>query len=123
MSYESPTTGNEISCVMHGVEASVLADFKSIEKKLLEALAEDNFDVLGKVSHKFEPQGYTIAVLLGESHAAIHTYPEHNSIYFNLYSCRGEHDGEKTFQLFRDYINPKNIDFFERDVFVGKNVG
>lgn len=122
MYYKSPTTGNEISCVMRDISDEILLNDKMLEDRLLSALAEDEFDILGKVSHKFSPQGYTIAVLLGESHVAIHTYPEYNSLYFNLYSCRGEHDGEKTFQLFRNYINPKNIDFFERDIFVGKNV-
>lgn len=120
MYYESPTTGNEISCVMHGISAKILNDAKTLEKKLLKALKEDDFDILGKVSHNFSPQGYTIAVLLGESHTAIHTYPEHSSLYFNLYSCRGKHDGEKTFNLIKQYLNPSKIDFFGRDVFVGK---
>ena len=95
MPYNSPITGNEISCVMYGVSDEKLSDTKKLEEELVQALNEDNFDVLGRVSHKFEPQGYTIAILLAESHVTVHTYPEHNSLYFNLYSCRCKHDGEK----------------------------
>jgi hypothetical protein len=58
MSCKSPTTGNEISRVIHGIDAKIL---------------EEN------ITTRF-------------------------------------------FKIFRDYINPKNIDFFERDIFVGKNV-
>lgn len=120
MSYKSPTTGNEISCVMYGIDKKILADGDMLEEKLLQALDEDKFDVLEKVSHTFEPQGYTIAVLLAESHVAVHTYPEYNSLYFNLYSCRGEHDGERTFDIIKKYLNPSDIDFIERKIFVGK---
>lgn len=120
MYYKSPMTGNEISCVMRGICEEILTDAKTLEEKLLQALKEDNFYILGKISHNFSPQGYTIAVLLGESHTAIHTYPEHSSLYFNLYSCRGKHDGEKTFNIIKKYLNPSKIDFFERHVFVGK---
>ena len=120
MYYKSPTIGNEISCVMHGIDHKKLEDTKKLEEKLLSALSEDKFDILGEVSHEFTPQGYTIAVLLAESHVAVHTYPEYNSLYFNLYSCRGDHDGEKTYELVKKYLKPKFVDFFERKVIVKK---
>ncbi len=42
------------------------------------------------------PAGYTIAAVLAESHASIHTYPEKQSLVFVLYSCRGLMDGRRT---------------------------
>ena len=49
--------------------------------------------------------GYTGLVLLAESHASIHTYPETNTIFIDLFSCRelSETDN-KTF--LDDYLNP-----------------
>ena len=120
MYYESPAKGTEISCVMYGINSNILSNTKKLEEELIKALKEDKFDVLDKISHTFNPQGYTLEVLLADSHVAIHTYPEHNSLYFNLYSCRGEHDGEKTFEIFREYISPKDIDFLERDIIVNR---
>lgn len=120
MSYRSPTTGNEISCVMYGIDEKILENTRGLEEKLLEALNEDKFDVLEKVSHTFEPQGYTVAVLLAESHVALHTYPEYNSLYFNLYSCRGEHDGQISFDIIKKHLKPLDINFIERKIFVGK---
>jgi len=120
MSYKSPTVGNEISCVMYGIDEKILANTEKLQEKLLEALETDKFDVLGDVSHTFEPHGFTLAILLAESHVAVHTYPEYNSLYFNLYSCRGEHDGQISFDIIKKYLNPSDIDFFEREVCVSK---
>ena len=50
-------------------------------------LLKAEFEILGQVDHHFQPQGYTALWLLGESHLAIHTYPEHNTCYVELTSC------------------------------------
>lgn len=51
------------------------------------ALQAAGFEVLDKVEHFFNPQGYTVLYLLAESHLAIHTFPEHNRAYIELSSC------------------------------------
>jgi len=83
-------------------------------------LLADGFEVLGTSSNEFDPHGYTLTALLAESHATIHTYPEYDSLYFHLYSCRGIGDGIKTFEFFKDKLKPKRIDKVERRVVVGK---
>ncbi|MCZ2356645.1 MAG: S-adenosylmethionine decarboxylase [Bacteroidia bacterium] len=40
-----------------------------------------------KIKYKFEPQGKTINTTLSESHATVHTYPEHGYIYTELMTC------------------------------------
>jgi len=118
--YQSPPLGNEISCVMHGIDEGILNNSLELEKNLIEALSEDNFTILEKASHEFSPKGFTLMVLLAESHVSIHTYPEHNSLYFGLYSCRGEGDGKRTFDVFKDKIKPASIDFIQRPIKVGE---
>lgn len=46
-----------------------------------------DFEILGFMEHHFSPQGYTCIWLLGESHLAIHTYPEYAKAYIELTSC------------------------------------
>jgi len=79
---------------------------------------KDNFKILDKISHRFQPQGYTFVVLLAESHAAIHTFPEHNSLFFYLYSCRKPDDGKKTVEYLKQILKPCNIDMNERPIVV-----
>lgn len=50
-------------------------------------LQNAGFHVLRCVEHHFEPFGYTALFLLGESHFAIHTFPEENKTYIELSSC------------------------------------
>jgi S-adenosylmethionine decarboxylase proenzyme len=43
--------------------------------------------VLNAISHTFEPQGVTVLVLLAESHASIHTYPEYCFYSADVFTC------------------------------------
>ena len=54
------------------------------------ALEASGFNVLGKVEHFFNPQGWTCLYLLSESHLAIHTFPEEGKAYVELSSCVDE---------------------------------
>ena len=53
-------------------------------------LKESGFKILNFMEHFFEPQGYTAIWLLGESHFALHTFPEENKTYIELSSCNEE---------------------------------
>lgn len=56
--------------------------------RLFDKLLHDvGFNVLGTCNHYFQPQGFTQLWLLGESHFAIHTFPECNKTYIELSSC------------------------------------
>jgi len=59
-------------------------------------------------------------VLLSESHVAIHTYPEYNSIYFGLYSCKAKGHGKNTYEHFVKNLKPKDINVNMRDIIVKK---
>ena len=50
-------------------------------------LKQSGFDVLDVAEKHFTPFGYTALFLLGESHLAIHTFPEEEQTYIELSSC------------------------------------
>lgn len=43
--------------------------------------------ILGTLKHEFEGGGFSGLILLGESHAAIHTWPEHGVAWVELATC------------------------------------
>ena len=43
--------------------------------------------VLGVLKHTFRPQGVTVILMLAESHMAIHTYPEYNRFFLDIFTC------------------------------------
>tara|TARA_B100000809_G_scaffold261149_1_gene309479 strand:- start:76 stop:375 length:300 start_codon:yes stop_codon:yes gene_type:complete len=77
-----------------------LADSKILKKTFDSILTDVEFEVLGFLEHHFTPQGYTSMWLLGESHLAIHTYPEHKKSYVELTSCSEEKN-----ILFEKYVH------------------
>lgn len=48
--------------------------------------------VLGTIKHDFPGGGMSGIVLLGESHAAIHTWPEHGKAWVELATCGDPED-------------------------------
>lgn len=52
-----------------------------------ELLIISGFHILNFQEHFFNPIGYTALWLLGESHLAIHTFPEECKAYIELSSC------------------------------------
>ena len=50
-------------------------------------LQRAGFNILGFIDHQFDKFGYSAIWLLGESHLAIHTFPENNNAYIELSSC------------------------------------
>ena len=72
-----------------GCDPAKLRDLSGIRSMLDELVARLSLNVIGQpLFHKFEGEGgVTGLYLLGESHLACHTYPEHQSLTLNLYSC------------------------------------
>ena len=66
-------------------------DPSKLKHKYAEWLVISGFDILNFQEHYFEPIGYTALWLLGESHFAIHTFPEEEKSYIELSSCNEEY--------------------------------
>lgn len=79
----------------HYLHGEVIHTPVTLKHRLTEMLNQSGFNVLDLCEHKFQPQGYTCLWLLGESHLAIHTFPEEGVAYLELSSCV-----QKPFDLF-----------------------
>jgi S-adenosylmethionine decarboxylase proenzyme len=71
-----------------------IASFKNCQntmilstEQLKTALEIANTTILSHSDYSFENGGYTCVFLLRESHCSIHTYPEHHSIFIDLFTC------------------------------------
>ena len=59
----------------------------SWEALLPDACREAGAVVLGARFHQFEPEGVTGIVLLAESHASVHTWPEAGLVTLDVFTC------------------------------------
>ena len=57
------------------------------------------FNVVAEAGHQFSPMGYSYAYVLSESHFTIHTYPEHDSCYIDLFCCNPAFDPEQAVRV------------------------
>lgn len=116
MGYKSPELGHKITCTFRINNTNLLDNKGGRLKKILEdALTSDGFKILGWREHQFKPKGYSCIALLQESHADLHTYPEHRSLVFDMYSCRGENDVEKTFKYVSQALKNPQILFYSEN--------
>ncbi len=79
-----------VVATLEGCSFEHLNDAGLMHKVLSDAVAAGNFTELHRYLHVFEPQGLTGAVILSESHIAIHTWPENGVMFVDLASCSGE---------------------------------
>lgn len=57
--------------------------------KILESAGVQN---LGKAYHDFDGDGFTCAVILAESHVAVHTWPDIGVVTLDVYLCNFKQD-------------------------------
>ncbi|MCB1118082.1 MAG: adenosylmethionine decarboxylase [Chlamydiia bacterium] len=110
-------SGNHFVASYYGCNEQALIDVQRLEEVMLEASIASGAQVLNSISHHFDGQGLTMAVLLSESHASIHTYPEHRACFVDLFTC-GEHcDHEKFHHVLAEYLKPRHYsgDLFDRN--------
>lgn len=75
-----------------------------------QAVEASGATILDSNAYRFSPEAVTVVYLLSESHASIHTYPEHGACFIDLFTC-GEKCSSKEFdRVLRDYLKPKEVD-------------
>lgn len=91
-------------------DPNALINISELEQVMHRAAEASGATILGSSAHYFSPDGLTLVILLSESHASIHTYPEHASCFVDLFTC-GSRCCEKNFdQVLRQYLQPKEVD-------------
>lgn len=72
--------------------ARYLTDSALLRRFCLDTVINSGLTVVGDLFHQFDGGGVTGAVVLAESHLAIHTWPELNSVTLDVYVCNFSQD-------------------------------
>jgi S-adenosylmethionine decarboxylase len=107
-------TGLHILVDFFGVNAKMLRNREKIMLILRKALKKAGFKVIQEAGgHTFRSggKGVTGFILLAQSHAAFHSYPEYNYMALDIYSCGG-YDTKPIVKVIEDYLKPKKVVFF-----------
>jgi len=102
---KKPIIGCHLLVDIFNVSPAILQECEQIHRAFYTALCRGGMHILGKERcHIFENQGSTLLYILQESHAALHTYPEHGFISLDIYSCSSM-DPRKVVDLFLKNLN------------------
>lgn len=69
--------------------------------------------IMAEGEHVFEGGGRTAFLILSQSHASIHTWPEHRYISIDLYSCKqvGPERIERVIRFIENTLHAEEVDF------------
>lgn len=103
--------GQHLIADMTGLSPVLLRDGDRIMSVLNAALARAGFHSIRSVKHHFVEcgAGFTGIVLLAESHAAVHTYPEHEYLALDIFAC-GSNDPSAVMEALVSELGPTAVD-------------
>ncbi|EOD64967.1 adenosylmethionine decarboxylase [Amycolatopsis vancoresmycina] len=102
-------TGRHVLAELHGIDPALLDDPVRLGELLRAAVTEAGATVLDVVAQRFAPQGATVIALLAESHASVHTYPEHGSLFADVFTCGDRADPEHALRLLAKSLHAEPV--------------
>lgn len=79
--------GKQLIAELMDCDPAVLADVDAIRKSMLEAAYAAGCTIITQTFHHFSPLGVSGAVIIAESHLAIHTWPEYRYAAVDVFTC------------------------------------
>jgi S-adenosylmethionine decarboxylase proenzyme len=80
-------TGTHLLLTLKGCSSAIIHDAEQLRELAYNAATATGATVLEVVVHQFQPQGTTVLVVLAESHASLHTYPESKCVFWDCFTC------------------------------------
>jgi S-adenosylmethionine decarboxylase len=79
--------GHQVMADYHRCPAELLASPERIEAVMRAAAEACGATIVSSVFHHFNPHGVSGAVIIAESHLAIHTWPEYGYAAVDVFTC------------------------------------
>jgi S-adenosylmethionine decarboxylase len=89
----------------------LLNDLEALRELASDAAVATGATVLNVCAQKFEPQGATVVVVLAESHASLHTYPEVQKVFWDCFTCGTVCDPEKSISVLKKRLGARSVSF------------
>ena len=86
---------------LHGCNKEKINDSALVEKTLLESAKIANLTVVNSTIHNFSPIGVSGVVVIAESHIAIHTWPEHNYVALDFFTCNASYNLKEAIEFIK----------------------
>lgn len=82
---------------------------KRLYNALIYATSKSGATIFKADKHSFYPKGLSAFIILGESHSALHSFPEDNTVWVEVVSCADTIDIDTFFESFEQYITTDTV--------------
>lgn len=81
--------GGHLIADLVGLEPWYLTSYADLRQLLIDIVDITGSTIVGETSHEFPGGGWTIGILLAESHTTLHSWPEEGILSLDAYTCTG----------------------------------
>ncbi|HEX8991683.1 MAG TPA: adenosylmethionine decarboxylase [Anaerolineales bacterium] len=86
--YETLKLGEHYICDFSNCNGQLLKNSEELYALFSRAVRESGLTVVEEALYKFSPHGFTCFLLLAESHASLHAWPEYGYCAIDLFTCQ-----------------------------------
>jgi S-adenosylmethionine decarboxylase proenzyme len=90
-----------------GCDIKILDNIQNIKEYMLEAARLAEATIITDVFHQFSPQGVSGVIVIGESHFAIHTWPEFATASIDLFTCSAKMNPIRAIEFLKQKLQAK----------------
>jgi len=101
--------GFHILAELYGCPREMTEKIGPLRNVMLRAAEKSGFVVVGDIFHQFSPFGATGVILISTSHISAHTWPEHDFVAMDIYSCDGKKKAKLAFVYCKKMLKPTKI--------------
>ena len=110
LSKSSPIGKHCLITIRDIANSKILERIETLKPLFEEIVTACDLHVVSEAGYQFEPMGATYVYVLSESHMSIHTYPENNSAYMDIFCCNLSLDENKAYEIIKKFFNTTNLD-------------
>ena len=97
--------GQHLLAEFYDCDSNILNNVRLIEEIMCDAAEACGATIVQKNFHMFNPYGVSGAVIIAESHLAIHTWPEYGYAAVDLFTCGESCDPKVAYEYLRKKMN------------------
>ena len=105
--------GRHLLAEFSGCDPARLSDLALITDAMLAAAHAAGATVITHNFHHFSPLGVSGAVIIAESHLAIHTWPEYRFAAVDLFTCVDRVEPRKAMTLLKEALGCEDLEILE----------
>lgn len=102
-------SGKHVIAELYGVSDDKFSESKEIIEIVEKGIIKSGATLIKSIYCSFNNNGFSLVSLLKESHVSLHTYPENNSIFMDVFTC-GNIDGMIIVNEINKYFMPRKTE-------------